>query len=590
MSLDNAGDGGGQSPNEFSPDASGSKPAGSRSKASIRASLACVQCRSKHVKCDAKQPACGRCLLEDKPCYYTKSRRGIRDPKKRSLISDNPPIPSTQHVNAAPKCTSKVLNFDISNTMPNGWSAPRRTDTDGHESLAGAFFDHFYPGHPILPPKKYFFRYVESDPDAYHFLLSVIDFCGALYTNDARTADLREVTFSAACGPLPFTVQSVQGLHLLAIFAFGESRFSHHISFGNRSWKMAMDLGMHRKAFADRISDLVWAESYRRTWWYIKFQGMIRRVNESEPVVETYDVESDVDIPFSEEWEYQSGNIPPPISLLQYEREIDLGRSEFPSLAFHIEMCRIQADISFLCNEVSGEDEDNIEKINQADSKICDFLRRIPRWKMDVIDPDGRPDQVLFDAVAWAHISRIRLRQSALRKGLNIREYFPIGPGRGPDRKGQAVKQFGWNPHPVDIQAANSVCDLFRYSFPVKSFRPLMIPGLLRVAIVYLDACVFLGLDSPVFRERINALIRILKIHGEIWPLSKTIAEDIQAVADEYLPAADRLKVHPSGSDSDEWNALITDPMGFGSAVGFDQYPFLNPQLECVLLNHREAG
>ncbi|KAI3338282.1 hypothetical protein F4824DRAFT_92014 [Ustulina deusta] len=582
------------SPAEFSPDASGSKPAGNRSKASIRASLACVQCRSKHVKCDAKQPACGRCLVEEKPCYYAKSRRGIRDPKKRNLISDKPPISSSQHVNAATKCASKILPFDVSNALPNGWTAPRSTDTNGHESLACAFFDHFYLGHPILPPKKYFFKYVESDPNTYHFLLSVIDFCGALYTRDPRLNDLRGATYSAACGLLPITVQSVQGLHLLAIIAFGENKFTHHINFGNRSWKMAIDLGMHRKAFADRASDPVWAESYRRTWWYIKFQGMIRRVNETEPVVETYDVESDVDIPYSEEWEYQSGDIPSPVSLLQYEREIDLGRSEFPSLAFQIEICRIQADISFLCNDVSDEDEENIERINEADSKICDFLRRVPRWKMGVIDPDGRPDQVLFGAVAWAHISRIRLRQSALRKGLNIREYFPIGPGRGPDRKGQAVKQFGWNPHPVDIQAANSVCDLFRYTFPVKSLRPLMVPGLLRVAIVYLDACVFLGLDSPIFRERINALIRILMIHGEIWPLSRKIAEDIQAVADEYLPPVDQSKAHSSSSDSDEWNALVADTMSispfFGSAaLGFDPYSFLNPQLECVLLNNRES-
>lgn len=35
------------SPTDFFPDASGAKPPGSRSKASIRASLACVQCRSK---------------------------------------------------------------------------------------------------------------------------------------------------------------------------------------------------------------------------------------------------------------------------------------------------------------------------------------------------------------------------------------------------------------------------------------------------------------------------------------------------------------------------------------------------------------
>ncbi|KAI1426771.1 hypothetical protein F5Y12DRAFT_783801 [Xylaria sp. FL1777] len=593
MALDNrrdARDIGRQSPSELS-DASGPKPAGSRSKASIRASLACVQCRSKHVKCDARQPACGRCLVEQKPCYYTKSRRGIRDPKKRSLISDKPPISPSQHVDAT-RCASKISPFDISNNLPNGWTAPKTNGTNGYESLACAFFDHFYPGHPILPPKKYFYKYVEADPNTYHFLLSVIDFCGALYIRDARLSDLREVAYAAACGPLPFTVQSVQGLHLLASIAFGESKFVHHISFVNRSWKMAIELGMHRKAFADRTSDPVRAESYRRTWWYIEFQGVVRRVNETEPTVDTYDVESDVDIPYSEEWEYQAGDIPSPISLLQYEREIDLGRSEVPSLASKIEICRIQADISFLCNEVSSEDDEDIEGINQADSKICGFLRRVPQWKMEVIDPDGRPDQVLFAAVAWAHISRIRLRQSALRKGLNVREYFPLGPGRGPDRKGQVVKQFGWNPHPVDIQAANNVCDMFRSPFPVKSLRPLMIPGLLRVAIVYLDACVFLGLDSPAFRERINTLIRILTIHGEIWPLSRKIAEDIQAVADEYLPAVDPSQEHSSSADSDEWSALVADAMAsspfFGSsAVGYDHYSFLNPPLECVLLSHR---
>ncbi|RWA03899.1 hypothetical protein EKO27_g11206 [Xylaria grammica] len=296
---------------------------------------------------------------------------------------------------------------------------------------------------------------------------------------------------------------------------------------------MAIELGMHRKSFADRTLDLVWAESCRRTWWYIKFQGMIRRLNEAEPVTGPYDIDSDADIPFSEEWQYQAGNIQLPVSLAQYEREINLGRSEFPSLAFQIEICRIQADITFLCNDASDEVEKRTDLINQADSRICDFLRRVPPWKMDV------------------------------------------SPPRGPDRKGQAVKQFGWNPHPVDIQAANSVCDLFRYPFPIKSLRPMMIPGLLRVAIVYLDACVFLGLDSPVFRERISALIRILTIHGETWPLSKKIAEDIQAVADEYLPCTDESSVHTSSSDPDDWNTLVHEAMSSsgGGAPNFFRSP-----------------
>ncbi|GAP84376.1 putative C6 transcription factor [Rosellinia necatrix] len=576
-----------RSPPESSPEASDPRSASSRSKASIRVSLACVQCRSKHVKCDATQPACGRCQAEGKPCYYTKSRRGIRDPKKRSLISDKPPMSSLQHTNPATEPAPLSLPFNISDTLPNGWVAPRPTDTN--ESLVGVFFNHFYLGHPILPPKRYFLKYVESDPNSYHFLLSVIDFCGALYLGHPRLNDLREVAYSAACGPLPFTVQSVQGLHILAIIAFGEGKFPHHTGFSNRSWTMAIELGMHRKSFADRTLDAVWAESCRRTWWYIKFQSTIRCASEVEPSVDIYDVESDADIPCSEEWEYQSGNVPLPMSLLQYKRELNLGRSDFPSLAFQIEMCRIQADIRDLCDGVDGEDVDRTEMINQADSKISDFLRRVPRWKMDVVDPAGRPDQVLFGALAWAHISRIRLRQSSLRAGLNLREYFPFGPDRGPERKGQAVKQFGWNLQSVEIQAANSLCDLFRYPFPIASLRPMMVPGLLRVAIVYLDACVFLGLDSPVFRERINALIRILTIHGETWPLSKRIAEDIQAVADEYLTPRSQPRTSPS-----EWDTMVTGAISNTSFIepsvgGFDPYLFADSQLECVLLDYHES-
>ncbi|KAI1132691.1 hypothetical protein F5Y10DRAFT_184336 [Nemania abortiva] len=579
-----------QSRAESSPEASDSKSISSRSKAAIRVSLACVQCRSKHVKCDATQPACGRCIVEGKPCYYTKSRRGIRDPKKRSLISDEPPIPPLRHVSPATKCTSTALPSLPFNGSSSGWTVPRRTNTNTDESLISAFFDHFHFGHPILPPKTYLLQYAESDPNSYHFLLTVVDFCGALYTKDARLSELREAAYSAACGSLPFTVQSVQGLHILAIIAFGESKSSHHVGFANRSWEMAIELRMHRKTFADCILDPVWAESCRRTWWYIKFQGLIRHVNEAEPTANVRDVESDADIPCSEEWEYQSGEIPLPISLLQYEREVDFGRTDFSSLALQIEMCRIQADITRSYDDAICEDEDRMEIINQADSKICDFLRRVPRWKMDVVDPDGRPDQVIFGAVAWAHISRIRLRQSSLRSGLNLRKYFPLGPACGPDHKGQAVKRFGWNPHPVDIQAANSLCDMFRGSFPIKSLRPMMIPGLLRVAIVYLDACVFLGLDSPVFRERINALIRILKIHGETWPLSKTIADDIQTVADEYLVPKDRASVD---SDSDEWHNTVTDapgsaPLFQSSTMPFHPYSFLESQLESVLLNYRE--
>jgi hypothetical protein len=63
----------------------------------------------------------------------------------------------------------------------------------------------------------------------------------------------------------------------------------------------------------------------------------------------------------------------------------------------------------------------------------------------------------------------------------------------------------------------------------------MCLPGLLRVALAYLDACVFQGLDTPVFREKLHMLLRIMTVHGETWPISLKIAEEIREVEREYL-------------------------------------------------------
>jgi hypothetical protein len=43
------------------------------SSAASRASLACVPCRQKHVKCDAKRPVCDRRAAEHKTCHFLNS-------------------------------------------------------------------------------------------------------------------------------------------------------------------------------------------------------------------------------------------------------------------------------------------------------------------------------------------------------------------------------------------------------------------------------------------------------------------------------------------------------------------------------------
>ncbi|OTB05592.1 hypothetical protein M426DRAFT_319583 [Hypoxylon sp. CI-4A] len=294
-----------------SPDGSETKAA-NRSKANIRVSLACVQCRSKHVKCDATLPACLRCQQEDKPCFYAKSRRGIRDPKKRSLISDKPPTTAYGSLLPASNLSPAASSIQSSShDLPSGWtinatSSAVASPRNEKELLLDLFYSYFHPSYPCLPPKRFFFNHVEADPDSYHFLLSVINFCGSLYSNQIPSEDLREAAYSAACGSLPFTVQTVQGLLILSIAAFGEMRFEHYTGWANRAATMAVELGMNQKAFADGTSDSVLAESYRRTWWCLTFLESTRNLSDVGSALSVADAASDVDLP-CEEWEYDSG-------------------------------------------------------------------------------------------------------------------------------------------------------------------------------------------------------------------------------------------------------------------------------------------
>ncbi|KAI0384167.1 hypothetical protein F5Y04DRAFT_237373 [Hypomontagnella monticulosa] len=560
-----------------SPDSSEPKPA-NRSKANIRVSLACVQCRSKHVKCDATLPACNRCQQEDKPCFYAKSRRGIRDPKKRSLLPDKPPATSAGPIFSTSTYSSGPPSVQSLRDLPGGWTVKSESlatisPQSGKELLLDLFYSYFHPSYPCLPPKRFFFNHVESDPNSYDFLLSVINFCGSLYTDQVSSDELLEAACSAACGSLPYTVQTVQGLLLLSITAFGMMRFEHHIGWANRAVTIAVELGMNRKAFADAAADSVLAESYRRTWWCLTLQESTRSLCDVGTAPAITDVESDVDLP-CEEWEYDSGIIPLPISQSQYETQVSQGQSEFSSMAYLIDICKIQADLVAPYHEASEDKKPEI--FERADSRICDWLRRIPKWKMNLVDPDGAVDVILYHGVAIAHVNRLRLRQSAPRSGLNIREYFPLGPAKGPDRKGQLVKNFGWSPNPIDIQAANSYCDLFRRPFPVRSLRAVFAAGTLRVALAYLDACVFLGLDSPVIRERINRLVQILTTHGETWPLSRKVAEDIKCVAKEYLAPRISQSWRPGISESEAWaavpNSLLSEAPNLAPNFGFESY------------------
>lgn len=49
--------------------------------------LACTECRSRHLKCDAGTPVCSRCLTDKRECSYVKSRRGWKGTRRKKVAA-----------------------------------------------------------------------------------------------------------------------------------------------------------------------------------------------------------------------------------------------------------------------------------------------------------------------------------------------------------------------------------------------------------------------------------------------------------------------------------------------------------------------
>jgi len=287
-----------------------------RSKAGIRVSLACVPCRSKHIKCDATTPTCNRCLAEQKPCYYAKSRRGIRDAKRRSMISDKQPAADpTGGLWPVTQMSALHLPIRILNDMPAGWSILPRGIVPGSSPAAATalLLDQFYvncfPCYPWILPKPHMMSRISSSPTDLQFLIGAMTYVASLYEPTVASDDLRESVYSQACGPLPMTPQTVQALAIMSVCALGEDKPELCDGWLDRAVRMALDIGMQHKAFADAEPDPVVAESYRRTYWGLYVTDCHRAVRDVLPSFGLYAVHASAELP-CEEWDYQSGVSP----------------------------------------------------------------------------------------------------------------------------------------------------------------------------------------------------------------------------------------------------------------------------------------
>lgn len=313
-----------------------------------RASLACVPCRTRHVRCDAAKPACRRCRAESKQCCYAESRRGgltraalaarrtlvANDARtaslKRASQSDLPQPVQTQRQQGM---ESHSLSSNPDHLLQLGMPLPLTSNTHTSTSTTPTiedilpdellnisrdrcidlYYKHFHRFHPCVLPRPWLEKILQ---DAIHRirlrpLIAVMRFIGSLYCQSGQADRRREeanVVLAAQTQPHlqdPFMVQAYF-INSIALYWCGEPDRSREEM--DRAIRIALELNMQCQGFAvaHGEGDPVLQESWRRTWWQIYIVDAYYAAMKHESTYSAYEVDVTTDLP-CEENQYSSG-------------------------------------------------------------------------------------------------------------------------------------------------------------------------------------------------------------------------------------------------------------------------------------------
>lgn len=301
-----------------------------------RVSLACVPCRSKHLRCDATAPVCARCRSEGLQCVYAKSRRGgrrTRQPHPQSqLSSDNSlsaqqPIPNTSAPPIAP-CPAASTDDDRSTSRNSNTNSNTNSDALSDSSLPEQFVARYYSffhfAHPCVLPQWALKRRLANDSQPLQALVAVLQYIGSVYAKSTLSASLKAEAEQAistlatngtgtgsGSGSAMFTGFDVQAVLLFSIAIYWGNEPEKSMTLLDRAIAMALQLGMPSKEFAysNGDNDPLLEECWRRTWWQIYMTDAHIAGSTSTYPFRTSGMEMSVDLPCDED-AYESGVSP----------------------------------------------------------------------------------------------------------------------------------------------------------------------------------------------------------------------------------------------------------------------------------------
>ncbi|KAK2018376.1 hypothetical protein LZ32DRAFT_625157 [Colletotrichum eremochloae] len=554
-----------------------------------RSSLACLPCRSRHVKCDGQRPQCKRCVSASTECRYAPSRRGGLDRaalaerrKRLAAASNNTPVDSSRsqsHVSIEPTleigsrpagnsfthglCPHDGINLGndnpdrtISSTVPQ--RQPENIDSD---HLVSSYYKCFHKFHPFLVPRQHFVSLCQ-DPSrqaSLRPLIAVMRLVGNIYVAREWSIPLKddmESCFSQANQTCPVMVQC-RLLYSVALFWYG-----HKVEAKQQiglAVSLALDLEMFQQDFAEVHGggDPVLTESWRRTWWELYiidayYAGTLGTMN-----FMVVDIEATVDLP-CEESEYESGEIPEPKTLEDFDyREFASEDTSFSSFTYLITAVRCAALAISTAPKVASK-EHSTQIIQNADSIIEGWSILLPRDRKQVMTKTGEIDELLFQAHLLINVPLSDLRFNPVEEVSSC--------AREPPQ--ETAKPELVNIHTVRV--LRSVGEQIRLlAMPVRPFHhsPFVTCMISEGTLALLSACNFLlkGKELAIARDQIRMSIGCLKTLGETWPRTARNVQEIQTIARHVLRVGSKAMSNSNSLRSSRVPSLSESGEGDGS-------------------------
>ncbi|KAL6808468.1 hypothetical protein J3E69DRAFT_185177 [Trichoderma sp. SZMC 28015] len=517
----------------------------------------CLACRRKHLKCSGSNP-CARCITSQVECVFIPSQRGynrlrratIKGKERLPLVGTSrlqyqPPSPEpsvdaargnapnhnqasdnrAESLSLSAGSRLKRLSAYATSTLYNQTSSPQLTIMNDSDRPLTSFYYHAFASNPFVLPRCHLSQI--DDAKSLHILVAAMRWVGSLYINATVQTDLYNAAHSSIYDDqAPRNGFLVQAMMLLLVALDGSCQRRESLRILSDVELLALEIGLNKRNFAalqGRDSPVL-EESWRRTWWYLYIMdGMIAGIHR-ESSFALFDVSADVLLP-CEEHQYLSGEIPKPPSLPDLQdRNFHEDEHQFSSFAQLI-ICGQNLGKFLRLPPICNPEDPNVKELELL---LTSWRLHLPHFKRHMLQQDGEPDEMIFQAYMITYAILILLYQPYCR--------FDIKPAQAIDTCAPVQTTLG-NDY-VDYYTTETVSSATAISAMITqksllSHTHFFTCALTLSSIVHLSHWALLSPDArdSASRESIRLNLGALKLRARVWPAAAEAQAQVAAVA-----------------------------------------------------------